>query len=136
MFKVYVSQHKNSFGIGGFGRILEQVQTTYLTVFALVSKHYNRYKVAIQIFYYCWNYYRQFGLVFIQFVLEFSQSQLNLHEPVKNTDFSYARTNIYKFSFWLRYINKWNNLPENLVHCNSVSKFKKGLKSYLYNVTR
>ena len=40
----------------------------------------------------------------------------------------YARTNIYQFSFWLRYINKWNDLPENFVHCNSVSKFKKGLK--------
>ena len=48
----------------------------------------------------------------------------------------YARTNIYKFSFWLRYINKWNDLPENLVRCNSVSKFKQGLKSYLYNVTQ
>ena len=48
----------------------------------------------------------------------------------------YAQTYIYKFSFWLTYINKWNDLPENLVHCNSVSKFKKGLKSYLYNVTQ
>ena len=41
-----------------------------------------------------------------------------------------------KFYFWLRYINKWNDLPENLVHFNSVSKFKKGLKNYLYNVTQ
>ena len=46
----------------------------------------------------------------------------------------YAQTNIYKFTFWIRYINTWNDLPEHLVHCNSVSKFKEGLRSYLYNV--
>ena len=47
----------------------------------------------------------------------------------------YVWINICKFSSWIRYINTWNDLPEHLVHCNSVSKFKKGLTSYLYNVT-
>ena len=46
----------------------------------------------------------------------------------------YARTNIYKFSFRIRYINTWNDLPYHLVHF--VNKFKKRLRSYLYNVVQ
>ena len=32
----------------------------------------------------------------------------------------YARTNVFKNSFWNRYIDKWNSLPEVVVECESV----------------
>ena len=42
----------------------------------------------------------------------------------------FSRTNILKFSFWHRYIDKWNSLPDSLICADSLSKFKKGLRDH------
>ena len=36
----------------------------------------------------------------------------------------YGRTNVLKYSFWHRYIDDWNSLPQNVVEAGSVSTFK------------
>ena len=43
-----------------------------------------------------------------------------------------CRTNILKYSFWHRYIDKWNSLPESLVKHDKLYSFKKGLEEILY----
>ena len=45
----------------------------------------------------------------------------------------FSRTNILKFSFWHRYIDKWNSLPDSLICADSLSKFKKGLREHFLN---
>ena len=42
----------------------------------------------------------------------------------------FSRTNILKFSFWHRYIDKWNSLPDSLICADSLSKFKMGLRDH------
>ena len=44
----------------------------------------------------------------------------------------FARTNIYKYSFWLRYIDLWNSLPNEVVGVKSAKKFKLSLREHLY----
>ena len=37
----------------------------------------------------------------------------------------FSRTNILKFSFWQRYIDKWNSLPDSLnvpIHCQNLKR--------------
>jgi hypothetical protein len=41
----------------------------------------------------------------------------------------FARTNIFKCSFWIRYIDRWNSLPETVVSSISVNQFKKRLRA-------
>ena len=43
----------------------------------------------------------------------------------------YARTNILKYSFWHRYIDEWNSLPEDVVQAVNVSNFKRRLYKLL-----
>ena len=43
----------------------------------------------------------------------------------------YARTNILKYSFWHRYIDEWNSLPNDIVEVVSVSNFKRRLYKML-----
>ena len=43
-----------------------------------------------------------------------------------------CRTNILKYSFWHRHIDKWNSLPESLVKHDKLYSFKKGLEKILY----
>ena len=43
-----------------------------------------------------------------------------------------CRTNILKYSFWHRHIDKWNSLPESLVKHDKLYSFKKGLEEILY----
>ena len=42
----------------------------------------------------------------------------------------FSRTNILKFSFWHRYIDKWNSSTDSLIRADSLSKFKKGLREH------
>ena len=43
-----------------------------------------------------------------------------------------CRTNILKYSFWHRHIDKWNSLPESLVKHDKLYSFKKRLEEILY----
>ena len=47
----------------------------------------------------------------------------------------FSRTNILKFSFWHRYIDEWNSLPDSLICADSLSKFKKGLREHFLTST-
>ena len=40
----------------------------------------------------------------------------------------FCRTDIFKYSFWHRYIDTWNSLPSSVVELNSMNAFKKALK--------
>ena len=47
----------------------------------------------------------------------------------------FSRNNILKFSFWHRYIEEWNSLPDSLICADSLSKFKKGLRDHFLTST-
>ena len=42
-----------------------------------------------------------------------------------------ARTNYFKFSFFKRYVNDWNSLPNSVMSASSLSSFKTLLLNYL-----
>ena len=42
-----------------------------------------------------------------------------------------ARTNYFKFSFFNRYVNNWNSLPNSVMSASSLSSFKTLLLNYL-----
>ena len=42
-----------------------------------------------------------------------------------------AIINCYKFSFFVRIVNMWNNLPKDIVHAGSLTLFRNRLKIYM-----
>ena len=42
-----------------------------------------------------------------------------------------ARTNYFKFSFFNRYVNDWNSLPNSVMSASSLNSFKTLLLNYL-----
>lgn len=46
----------------------------------------------------------------------------------------YARTNVLKFSYFHRVVKEWNDLPLTLRSTDSISKFKRDLKSHLHTI--
>ena len=42
-----------------------------------------------------------------------------------------AIVNCYKFSFFVRIVNMWNNLPKDIVHAGSLTLFRNRLKIYM-----
>ena len=42
-----------------------------------------------------------------------------------------ARVNPYKYSFFIRIVKEWNNLPQYVVEAESFTLIKAGLKSFL-----
>ena len=42
-----------------------------------------------------------------------------------------AVCNCYKYSFFIRIVGKWNDLPRHIVHAESLSVFRSRLKNYL-----
>jgi hypothetical protein len=42
-----------------------------------------------------------------------------------------AKVNSYKYSFFVRIIRLWNNLPSSVVESDSISVFKNRLKQHL-----
>ena len=42
-----------------------------------------------------------------------------------------ARTNYFKFSFFNRYVNDWNSLPNSVISASSLNVFKNRLFNYL-----
>ena len=42
-----------------------------------------------------------------------------------------AIVNFYKFSFFVRIVDMWNNLPKDIVHAGSLTSFRNRLKIYM-----
>lgn len=41
-----------------------------------------------------------------------------------DTRFGNARTSIFKYSFWKRYVDSWNALSNDILDANNITKFK------------
>ena len=45
----------------------------------------------------------------------------------------YSRTNIFKYSYFIRIVNEWNNLPNDIKESVSISSFKRKVVAFLGN---
>lgn len=45
----------------------------------------------------------------------------------------YSRTNIFKYSFFIRVVNEWNSLPNNIKDSASISSLKHKVTSFIGN---
>jgi len=43
----------------------------------------------------------------------------------------FARTDVFKFSYFNRIVNLWNSLPNSTCSATSVSNFKRGVREFL-----
>ena len=73
-----------------------------------------------------------FSRVKLDNYLSFSRAT-TISRNSKNIWKPFSRTNIIlKFSFWHRYIDQWNSLPDSLICADSLSKFKMGLRDHFF----
>ena len=59
-------------------------------------------------------------------------SRLRIHHQLSYIH-PYARTNIYKYSFFPRTISEWNSLPTEIILSTTLSAFQSQLDSYLHH---
>ena len=52
---------------------------------------------------------------------------------IAEADFKSARLDCYKYSFFIRIVSKWNDLPRDIVEAESLHHFKNKLHHYLFN---
>ena len=61
-------------------------------------------------------------------------SSYNLRNTECSYKIKYARTNLFKYSYFHRVAKEWNDLPLNLRKIVSITNFKRDLKVHLYNL--
>ena len=67
---------------------------------------------------------------FFTFAYDFRPLRANQRFKLK---FSSATLNSFKYSFFVRIIDKWNNLPKEIAEAESLNFFKNSLRRHLAN---
>ena len=64
-----------------------------------------------------------------------NSQKLVLQERItpSNCNVKSARLHIYKYSFFIRIVSKWNDLPRDIVEAERIRHFKNKLHHYLFN---
>ena len=77
--------------------------------------------------------YKIFGIKHLSFLdfFEFANSTRTRANHDYKLYLKRAVCNCYKYSFFIRIVRKWNDLPGYIVHAESLSVFKTRLKIYL-----
>ncbi len=70
------------------------------------------------------------GLVF-EIFFEYSKDKRTRANHKYKLYFKAAKINCYKYSFFIRIVSKWNNLPSEIVESNSLQQFTNRLRKLM-----